>query len=302
MKFYILDERDAWHESIADSALTWGFDPARIRRGHEVKTPGWGFIRPHSNPIRLSENQKDWISMEKNLCMVQDEAQIRVYENKSKQWQRWGHLMPATWRFTDRSSARKFALSRNDFPVVSKSDVGASSLNVRIISDLGELSRHIDDAFGRGIVVEHCDSRGTKSRQRGYVLIQEFVPHDVTYRVNAVGSGRAIFRRYNYPDRPVAQTGNVEPVVEICDDIQSLLSFADDVFREIGTRWCAIDVLRQGDDWRLLETSLAWPWPSPGDCNSAPIFRTDYRWGDLFDCMFCGIIRGDFGGDEVVAR
>jgi hypothetical protein len=68
--------------------------------------------------------------------------------------------------------------------------------------------------------------------------------------------------------------------------VESLLEFCNGFFAEAGTKWCAIDVLEGHGLWRMLETSLAWPWPSPGKCNQAPIFGTKRTWIDLFEVMF----------------
>jgi hypothetical protein len=46
-------------------------------------------------------------------------------------------------------------------------------------------------------------------------------------------------------------------------------------------------VLKDGDGWKVLESSLAWPWPSPGRCNEGAIFRSkNRRWIDMLDVMF----------------
>jgi hypothetical protein len=69
--------------------------------------------------------------------------------------------------------------------------------------------------------------------------------------------------------------------------LESLLEYSDRFFAEAGTKWCALDVLKDGDGWKVLESSLAWPWPSPGRCNEGTIFRSkNRRWIDMFDVMF----------------
>jgi hypothetical protein len=109
--------------------------------------------------------------------------------------------------------------------------------------------------------------------------------------VNIIGSGRAVFKRHNYKNRPVAQTGNVAPVMALDETVESLLEFADGVAEAIGSRWAALDILQEGDQWRMLETSLAWPW-NEKDYAGTPIFRTDFTWGSLWNCMFDQIESG----------
>lgn len=288
MKFYVLDERDVWFRDIIRAAKSRGFDAQRIFRGEEVKEGGYGFIRCHADPTALKRNQADWDLMSARLTMIQDETQVRLYESKSGQFRKWWKWMPDTWRFEDELLAIQFLETEAPYPLVSKADIGASSVNVRILKDKSEAIAHVRQLFGGGILAHHC-AGSAKSLQKGYALLQRFIPHDFTWRVNAIGNGRAIFKRHNYPDKPVAQTGNTEPVMQQMD---SLLEYADRFFAEAGTKWCAIDVLQDGDGWRLLETSLAWPWPSPGRCNEAPIFRTKHRWLGMFDAMMDEIEQG----------
>lgn len=229
--------------------------------------------------------------MAHHLRMVQDSAQVDVYEDKGEQFRRWGRWMPRTWYETDRMRALEVA-GQASYPLVSKANEGSSSVNVRIIGNRQQAIDHINKAFTDGIEVAASHSR---TMQRGYVLLQDFIAHKVTYRVNAIGNARAVFFRYCYPDRPVAQTGNVDPCMRIDDEIESLLEWSDRVFDDIGSKWCALDVLKDGGEWKLLETSLAWPWPSPGTCNEGPIFRSNHRWIGMFDVLMDEIRSGTFG-------
>lgn len=290
MIFYILDEREVWHEHIAAAALNCGFKPVRIKRGSEVNGPGWGFIRPHAEPKALTVNkEQDWYNMNASLNMVQDINQVQLYDDKIGQMSFWSDIMPETW-FITKNDISNIPVT---YPVVSKATEGASSVNVRILKDNVELTAHLNALFSeKGVPISHCDGgpghAPTKGRQQGYALLQEFIPHDRTYRVNIIGGGRAVFERYNYKDRNVAQTGNVRPWMEV--ERPELLEFADMVADYIGTKWAALDILeRPGGGFVLLETSLAWPWQK-GQLSDTPIFNTDFNWGQLWYCMFEEIV------------
>ena len=288
-KFTILDERDVWWRPAMAAATRRGYHAERITRGYEAIGPGLGFIRPHADPAVLEKNQTDYVFMAGNLTMVQDSAQVEVYEDKSAQFWRWGKWMPPTWRFEQRDQALEFVRTHHG-SLVSKADVGASSYNVRILHTQAEQLQHVQQLFGRGVPVNHCaggpGGRNVVSTQRGYVLFQEYVPHDITYRVNRVGRARAIFKRFNAPGTQMAQTGNVEGMTVLDDELESLLSFADEVFEAVNSKWCALDILRVGEHWRMIETSLAWPWPSPTNCMEAQFFGpTQHKWAGMWELM-----------------
>ena len=251
-------------------------------------------MRPHADWRRLPRNQRDYPVLAGKLLMIQDAAQVEVYENKSEQFRRWGRFMPETWRFTDLEAALAF-LPHAPYPLVSKADVGASSVNVRILQDRAQAEAHLRDLFGPGVSVHH-GAPCPLTLQKGYALLQRFIPHKVTWRVNAIGNARAIFQRYCYADKPVAETGNVEPVMRLAPLHEDLLRYANEVLIAIGSKWCALDILRDTDGtWKLLETSLAWPWPSPGQCNKAPIFGSSRPWIEIWDVMFEQVAAGAFG-------
>jgi glutathione synthase/RimK-type ligase-like ATP-grasp enzyme len=290
MKFYILDERDVWHEHIAKAARKAGYEPQRIKCGDPITEPGRGFIRPHATPEVLRANQAyyrrtaTWA-----VCWVQDLHQVLLYENKPLQDYKWGRLMPETFFTSSKPTAHQILQQHYSFPLVSKAAEGASSKNVRILHDIDELSDHIDQIWSkRGLRICYCDGGAGKAStygyQKGYLYLQEFIPHDRTYRVNVIGNGRAVFERYNYKDKPVAQTGNVRPWMGV--ERPDVLEFADEVAERIGTKWAALDILERPEGgFVLLETSLAWPW-KPTEFADVPIFRTGYKWGELWDCMF----------------
>jgi hypothetical protein len=161
---------------------------------------------------------------------------------------------------------------------------------VRVLHTQAEQLNHVQQVFTKGISVNHCaggpGGRNVTSVQRGYVLLQEYIPHDITFRVNVVGRARAIFKRYNAPGTLTAQTGNVDGITRLDDQLEALLAFADEVFAAINSKWCALDILRVGDSWRMIETSLAWPWPSPGNCMEAQFFGpTQRKWAGMWDLM-----------------
>lgn len=260
-----------------------------------TKPSRYGFIRPH--PAFMPQHIEIDKAM-RSLCgtMVQDRDQVVTYDNKALQsqllypWQPWTHF------YTDKARAMGYA---GRFPVVSKAKEGASSVNVRIINSLQELHAHVERAFSpEGLPVSYC-ADGRTTRQQGYVLLQEFIPHTVTWRVNIIGNRAAIFKRYNYPDRPVAQTGNTEGVMDPGEH-GGLLYYARHVAAALKTKWVALDILWDGErnKWALLETSLAWPW-TRGEYADVPFLdletnKNNGKWGDLWDVLYDQLEDGVF--------
>lgn len=296
-KFYVLDEREVWHAAAIAAAVRAGYEGRRIFSEDvnlgACEAGDVGFIRPHADWRKLPVNRDDYARMvASGLTMIQDAAQIAVYEDKSEQFMQWGHWMPDTWRFVMESDAQAF-VAQADYPLVSKADVGASSVNVRILKDKAEAQKHIAQLFGAGIWVHH-GANCPQTKQRGYALLQRFIPHTITYRVNAVGNCRAVFFRRCYPDKPVAQTGNTTAAYEMTPELESLLEYADRVLDAIGSKWCALDILKDVDgSWKLLETSLAWPWAADSYAD-ATMFRSTKgrKWAQMFDVMFDEVERG----------
>lgn len=297
---YIHDQRSRWGSALHETARGRGWQAVHVNAADQIRVTAdaIGFVRPHSHPRMLQQDKKLAREMRAHIQLVQDHAQIEVYDNKRAQYRRWAKWMPETWVFESLDEALD-AVQELPLPIMSKADVGASSRNVRYLDDRRQLEQHIRDIFSAGVKVAHCSAPHEHySLQRDYVLLQRFIPHAVTYRVNAVGDARAIFFRYCYSDRPMAQTGNVEPAYSVDRESESLLRYANEVFLDIGTKWCALDILKDGDSWRLLETSLCWPWPSPGDCNAGMFFDAETfqplgrRWIDMFDVMLDEIQEG----------
>lgn len=292
-EFVILDEREIWHESACLAAREFGYNAKRVYCGTQMPQGSLGFIRPHADKDTLVKNQSDYQLMATRGVVIQDRAQVEVYENKTEQFNRWGKWMPETWVFTDEETAIQAAFEL-PYPIVSKANEGASSVNVRIYNNMTALQHHIHEVFAGHVMVNSCSGVNSRTRfpQKGYVFLQRFIPHTTTWRVNAIGDARAIFKRFCYKHKPVAQTGNVQPVMELDSFVLCVLDFANDIFNDIGSKWCALDILHDEERNKLvlLETSLAWPWPSPGACMQAPLFRNEKKtahvWKDMWHSMF----------------
>lgn len=273
-----LKHNDSWGREVSRAALLRGHEAPMFKTAKEVTGGGYIFARRRQFPPLFDQDDRmHWeLWRRHNLQWIQDSMQWGLYEDKIAQFRHFGQFMPATFVKTNPVEAQSLLSSGVlKFPFVSKSAFGSASHNVRLIQSKNEALAEIDAVFSDG--VEASRGPGDSVRQKGYVLWQDFVPHEETWRVTAVGSRRHVYKRFCYPDRPVAAPASViatQPV-EMSAEVESLLDFSNRFFAYAGTKWCAIDVLKDGPRWRILEMSLAW---ARGDdaAGNAKFYGTDF--------------------------
>lgn len=285
-KIYVYDAYNNWEPALRAACLRNGWECDTLKLFQLLPMDGWLFIRPSMKPGPLAA-EKDWICSHKDrsdLHWITDTRQILHYENKVRQAQLLQHALPKTQIATGINDLKWINVG---FPCVSKASVGASSQFVRIIPDREALLREAKMIFSpQGYPL----NSKTWPNQQGYMYLQEFLPdNEYTLRVNIVGNQVAVWKRYNYPDKPVAQTGNAEAVNPL--DYPNEVEFAREVAFDIGSKWCALDILTHEGEFYCLETSLGWPWPGVGGGVFAP---SGAAWEDMFDVLLEEIDDGAF--------
>lgn len=144
--------------------------------------------------------------------------EILVYENKRflRDWLMVNKLPhPQTEVFFDKNEATTFTKDLSTFPIVGKTNIGASGNGVSIIKDKQSLLEYIENAFNKGIksktgpklkkgsIIKKVmkaitqkgflkqrlkDYKGTDlSIQYHYIILQEFIPHDYEWRCVRIG-------------------------------------------------------------------------------------------------------------------
>ena len=211
-------------------------------------------MRQYMPHIAVNRTQVRALLQRDDLTFIQDPMQLLVYEDKIGQFQLWGDWMPPTVFFDNQEAAREFLELNRNYPLVSKSQIGSASQNVRILRSDEDAFRELKIAFEYGLNIEHGE-------QKNYVLWQKFIPHDVTWRVTIVGRQFSVYKRFNYPGEDKAAPASMvgfEPINAVSDCPPGLLDFAFEFFEVADTKYCAIDVIQDGNRWRLLETALSW--------------------------------------------
>lgn len=271
MTLSIWDTGHEWNRELQWATVNRGF-PARTIREVGSLTPGKIFYIPNQfpGPRCIVDKMFALKSMpdDPTYQWIADRTQIHCYEDKVRQVELFGDWMPSTQVFNWYTSALNYidGLSASAFPIISKSAVGSASLNVRLLKNKAAAFAELHKVFVKGGLPIR-QGPGADGLQKDYVIWQDFVPHEFTYRVTVVGSKLHVYKRFNYDDRPMACPSKVKATepVEMSPVIESLLSWSNKFFLSAGTKWCAIDVLADplrlsaGQvPWRLLETSLAW--------------------------------------------
>lgn len=173
--------------------------------------------------------------------------------------------MPETHIFYDKSEALAFSKS-TIFPIVGKTGIGASGTGVKIMRTKKELERYIHTAFGKGIRRRLGPNKNTgnisswskkayanprffwrkikkyleiyKDAQKGFVILQEYVPHDFEWRIVKIGESWFGHQKVKIGDKASGSKGinYIAPPFELLDfcknicDLQGFNSMAIDIF------------------------------------------------------------------------
>lgn len=180
-----------------------------------------------------------------------------------------------TYVFYDRKEALAY-LERAIFPIVAKTNIGASGSGVEVIRGESDAKKYILKAFGRkGIRRKSGPNRVTgspkkwfikainspdyfvskvrsylkvsQSRQRHYLLFQDFVPHDFEWRVAKIGESYFAHKKIKVGDKASGSKGidYVNPPLE-------LLDFVRYICMSNGFNFMAIDIFEDGQGGYLV--------------------------------------------------
>lgn len=183
-----------------------------------------------------------------------------------------------TWVFWDEQKALEWA-QKAEYPLVFKLKNGASSINVVKLDSFKEARKLIKLMFGKGILNNHVPGadhfsvykrdlaylvrvklvntldrlglryhkQGNLSRERGYVLFQEFLPNnEFDYRVNIYGDATFAFKRLNRPG-DFRSSGSGRNDFDPRGIPKEILQIAQQISREMKFQMMAYDFLIDKD-------------------------------------------------------
>ncbi len=243
------------------------------------------------------------------LPVVEYEMKLAVYPDQNTCWHYDDKIaqayllkaanipIPQTWVWFDREQATRWA-EKTTYPFVLKLTGGASSSNVKKISNFNEAFYWIDRLFSTRITalseIERSSYslkarirqiakffiRGPHSSplhfdngfepQSGYFLAQEFLPdNEFDTRVTVIGDRAFARRRFNRPgDFRASGSGNTSWDPKQIDIETVRLAFR--VARRLNTQAVCIDGLRRNDERVIGEISYT--------CISSAVYKCPGHW------------------------
>ncbi|HCX99208.1 MAG TPA: hypothetical protein DG754_03630 [Bacteroidales bacterium] len=197
-----------------------------------LKPPGETFKFKHLYDERLYV-----ISEVMNKFTFPSYKEVLIYENKImlSAFLKGAQIpMPETWVFYNKANAIEFAEASN-LPIVAKTGIGASGTGVKIIRTRKELQNYVKTAFSKGIKRRLGPNRNTgnlkswskkafgspiflfnkikkywkiyKDAQKGFVLFQEYIPHEFEWRVVRIGDAWFGHQKTKYGDKASGTKG-----------------------------------------------------------------------------------------------
>lgn len=205
--------------------------------------------------------------------------ELLIYENKRflRDWLMLKNLPhPLTCVFYDKKAALDYLKTVKSFPLVAKTNIGASGRGVEILSTHNDTYRYIQNAFGKGIFTRtgpkfhkgtllkkirnvlqnrnHLSLRVKQYRetlsspQRGFVILQEYIPHTFEWRCVRIGDSyfahKKIVKKQKSSGSLIKDYGNVP---------EKLLDFVRQITDENNIKSVAIDIFEHENKFLINE-------------------------------------------------
>jgi len=290
------DKQSKWGRMLFLAARQRGIDAELFGHPRQVTGPGYMFYRMEQGNDGTQRRHALTVLDKPGIIGVQSRSDIREYEDKVRQIDTYRRWMPET-RLVFQQKDSALAADALGFPFISKSRSGSASGSVRVIPDMKSALVEADAVFGDGLVT-------SREVQKDYLLWQKFFRNEHVYRVVRIGNWYWMLRVFNRPNSPLASgSGRFEPVIPDTYVKREVLSTAVKFFDAARTKWCGIDLLYDGSEWKVLETTLAWDLHSRGANVDCPVFDRNgvlptagWTGAHQFEILLREIERGVFDG------
>jgi glutathione synthase/RimK-type ligase-like ATP-grasp enzyme len=228
---------------------------------------------------RLYDERVYILSQYPGVTVYPSLKEILIYENKRllSDWLEVNGIPhPETRVFFSEKEALDYIINDNVFPLVAKTNIGASGNGVRFLNDRKAAAEYISMAFGRGVGVRTGPklrkgsllakiSKAVRSRgfirkrlgeykasydnpQKGFVIFQEFIRHEYEWRCVRIGDS---FFAHKKIARNNKSSGTLikgyDPVPE------SLLAFIREITDRTGLSSVSIDLFERDGSYLVNE-------------------------------------------------
>lgn len=298
-RVWIFDDPAGWGHQFYATAVEQGLDasmfskPTAVMKPDEycfIRVPQWGEactrVKGYAADIETS-----------GLKLIQDLTTIFEYEDKLMQTVMYKRWMPKTRVFRSKydnwRDCEEF-IEEIGYPFISKAREGSSSVNVRLIDNVHEAKAEYEAVMkGKGKPIRLGPKEG---KQLDYLIWQKFCDgNSYDIRVCRNGVHELMLGRANAHGSHFASGSHNNWPINDPDDFEiCALNKAQQFFSEYDYPWCGIDLVFdfQENDWKILETTLAWALPAYDNCK---YFGTaNYHGRNIWQLLTEQIIEGIF--------
>jgi glutathione synthase/RimK-type ligase-like ATP-grasp enzyme len=301
VKLYIRKDEWGWDMPLLNAAKLMGLDHFIFSDSSEIIDQENTYVFLHMrHAMRFREVDKklaESLAQLKNIVMIPTIYECRLYDDKIRQSKGLSKWMPKTLYLTTSTEAQ-MALRGVSFPLISKSNIGAGSSNIRMLENESQAKEEIKLTFeGEGIVIH------SNLRQRNYLLWQEFCPkNENDWRVILIARRYAmVLKRYNRPNLPFASgSGNFDFITNLNTDIEQMLNLTYDFASEYGFTFVGVDIVKnKNNKYVILEMTAGWNMDVYTGCRffervNDNWLPTEYYGPDQFLLIAKSIIDGNF--------
>jgi len=205
------------------------------------------------------------------------QKEISIHENKRflSFWLEAHRIRhPQTWVFYDKNEALNFAKA-SKLPLVGKFNIGSSGKGVKVLMRRKELTDYIEAAFSEGLrqnwgpnlkmggyierllkIIKNPARIINRIRvyqkvyhelQKGFVILQEYIPHDFEWRVVKIGNSYFGHQKVKQGDKASGTKG-----IKYVPPPMDLLNYVDRICSQHNLNSMAIDLFENGDSEYLI--------------------------------------------------
>ena len=264
ISIYCYDDKHGWGRDFLKILTEHHFSCYLFSNAKDVPDSISTFVYMHPDHLHNRELDREIINFFQKFRFSQfipSLMELLVYDEKISQSQLFSKWLPKTWYLKSEDSAKSM-LRNIKLPIISKSNEGAASSNVRLLMSNSDAKKEINMIFNGNGIPRYSKHHETGLFQEKYLLWQEFLHGNTNdWRVIMLGQKYAwILKRYNREDMPFASGSNKSsPILNLDSEIIEILNYTFDFVYENNLNFTGIDLIRDSSmELKILETTTGW--------------------------------------------